>query len=271
MTSTRPTVAATGDVGGDATESKARILHSAQVLFAQHGYDGTSLKAIAQHVGMSTPALYWHFRSKDDIYLAAIEKMLVDFLEAVRGAVHSSEPLARLRETLSAHIRFQLERRDEAGLYAQTVGLRRLTADLPQPHRESIVALQRSYVDELRDTLRSGRAAGTFSFTDVRATVFALMTLCEYVHTWYNPAGPLPVDEVVRQYVDMATRMVGACPESLAARPGHPEQNEGERDGTADRPGRRSGGHAGLQPAARTAPVEDPDDRGRGRPEDPDR
>ncbi|WP_181801487.1 TetR/AcrR family transcriptional regulator [Streptomyces shenzhenensis] len=226
MTTIRP--AAADDVGGDATESKARILRSAQVLFARNGYDGTSLKAIARDVGVSTPALYWHFRSKDEIYLAAIEKMLVDFLEAVRGAVHSSEPLPRFRETVSAHIRFQLERRDEAGLYAQTVGMRRLTADLPKQHRETIVALQRSYVDELRDILRSGRDDGTFSVTDVRTTVFAVVTLCEYVHTWYNPAGPFSVNDVVRQYADMATRMVGACPDPSAARLQSPAQNEGE-------------------------------------------
>ncbi|MFD5228781.1 TetR/AcrR family transcriptional regulator [Streptomyces qaidamensis] len=228
MTTIRPT-ATDDDVGGDATESKARILRSAQVLFARNGYDGTSLKAIAQHVGVSTPALYWHFRSKDEIYFAALEKMLVDFVEAVRGAVHSSEPLARFREAVSAHIRFQLERREEAGLYAQTVGMRRLTAALPKQHRETLVALQRSYVDELRDILRSGRDDGTFSFRDVRATVFAVVTLCEYVHTWYNPAGPLSVDDVVRQYADMATRMVGACPEPTVARPRPPALNEGER------------------------------------------
>ncbi|MEV0735111.1 TetR/AcrR family transcriptional regulator [Streptomyces sp. NPDC050549] len=210
------------DVDVEVNQSKERILRSAQTLFAQGGYDGTSLKAIAQHVGLSTPALYWHFKSKDEIYLAAIEKMLEDFLTAVREAVHSSEPLEKFRETVAAHIRFQLERRDEAGLYAHTVGLRRLTADLPKRHRETLVALQRSYVDELRDILQAGRDAGTFSFLDVRTTVFAVLTLCEYVHTWYNPAGPLSVDDVVRQYVDMATRMVGARCEP-------PTQNEGER------------------------------------------
>jgi AcrR family transcriptional regulator len=168
----------------DNTESRERILRSAQALFAQRGYDGTSLKAIAENVGVSTPALYWHFRSKDDIYLAAVEKMLEDFLEAVRAAVCSSDPLQRFRETLSAHIRFQLERREEAGLYAQSVGLRRLAFGSPARHWATVVALQRSYVDELRDVLRSGRDAGAFHFADVRTTVFAVMTLCEYVHTW---------------------------------------------------------------------------------------
>jgi TetR/AcrR family transcriptional regulator, cholesterol catabolism regulator len=190
-------------------DSKARIVQTAQALFAQNGYDGTSLKMIAQRVGGSTPALYWHFKSKDELYLAAIEKMLVDFLDAVRGAVRSSEPLARFGEYVAAHVRFQLERRDEAGIYAQTVGMRTLTHSLPPEHRDTIVALQRSYVDDLRQVLLTGREQGDFSFDDVRVTAFAVITLCEYVHAWYNPDGPLSVEDVVNHYVKLAVRMVG--------------------------------------------------------------
>ncbi len=215
MTGARPQV--TDDVDGVPAESKARIVRTALALFAQNGYDGTSLKAIATQVGVSTPALYWHFKSKDEIYLTAIEKMLTDFLDAVRGAVHSPEPLPRFREFVSAHVRYQLERRDEAGIYAQMVGMRHLAASLPDEHRAAIISLQRSYLSELREILLAGRDDGTFSFTDVRATAFAVTTLCEYVHTWFNPDGPLSIDQVVQLYADLAVRMVGAEPGPPAA------------------------------------------------------
>ena len=207
------------DTNVNLPESKVRIVATAQALFAQNGYDGTSLKMIAQRLGVSTPALYWHFKSKDELYLAAIEKMLVDFLDAVRGAVHSTEPLARFGEYVAAHVRFQLERRDEAGIYAQTVGMRTLTHSLPPEHRDTIVALQRSYVDDLRQILLAGREKGDFTFGDPRVTTFAVITLCEYVHAWFNPAGPLSVDEVVALYVNLAIRMVGgplSAPKSRA-------------------------------------------------------
>jgi AcrR family transcriptional regulator len=207
------------DTDVNVTAGKARIVATAQVLFAQNGYDGTSLKMIAQRVGVSTPALYWHFKSKDELYLAAIEKMLVDFLDAVRGAVRSSEPLARFGEYVAAHVRFQLERRDEAGIYAQTVGMRTLTHSLPAEHRDTIVALQRSYVDDLRQILLAGRENGEFAFDDVCVTAFAVITLCEYVHAWFNPEGPLSVDEIVDLYTNLATRMVGgplSAPKSRA-------------------------------------------------------
>jgi AcrR family transcriptional regulator len=223
MTGARPAAAdSVGGAGAVPAESKARILRSALVLFARNGYDGTSLKAIATQVGVSTPALYWHFKSKDEIYLTAIEKSLADFVQTVRGAVHSSDPMPRFREFVSAHIRFQLERREEAGLYAQTIGMRHLAASLPGEHRAAIVSLQRSYLNELREILLAGRDDAKFAFADVRTTAFAVTTLCEYVHTWFNPDGPLSIDEVVQLYADLALRMVGAepAPPEAGAEPG---------------------------------------------------
>lgn len=210
MTGARPEIA--DDVQDSLTESRDRILRSALDLFARNGYDGTSLKAIATRVGVSTPALYWYFKSKDEIYLAAIERLLADFLGSVRTSVRSPEPLARFREFVASHVRYQLERREEAGVYAQALGMRHLTAGLPDEHRATIVSLQRSYLDELREILLAGRADGDFAFADVRITAFAVTTLCEYVHTWFNPDGRLSIDEVVDLYTDLAVRMVGGAP-----------------------------------------------------------
>ena len=45
-----------------------RIMDSAQLLFAVHGYGGTSLRDIASASNISEPALYRHFQDKDDLY-----------------------------------------------------------------------------------------------------------------------------------------------------------------------------------------------------------
>lgn len=212
MTGTRPEDAG---VSTGPSLGKARIMRSALLLFARNGYAGTSLKTIADDVGVSTAALYWHFKSKDDIYAAAIEKLLDDFLEALRTAVHSEEPVARFREFVGAHVRFQLERREEAGVYARLVGPRQLAASLPAARRAGIAERQRSYVDELRRILRNGLEQQVFSYADLRVTAFAVTTLCEYVHTWFNPGSQLAIDEVVSLYADLALRMVAAEPEAM--------------------------------------------------------
>src|SRR5689334_6060193 len=49
-----------------------RILRVALELFTEHGYDGTSLREIAEELDVTKAALYYHFKSKDAILLSRV-------------------------------------------------------------------------------------------------------------------------------------------------------------------------------------------------------
>jgi AcrR family transcriptional regulator len=55
------------------TDTRARIQQIAVELFTEHGYEGTSLREIAEHLGVTKAALYYHFKSKEDIILSLVE------------------------------------------------------------------------------------------------------------------------------------------------------------------------------------------------------
>jgi AcrR family transcriptional regulator len=58
---------------GDAPEAastRERILNVALDLFTEQGFDGASLREIAERLGVTKAAIYYHFASKDDILLA---------------------------------------------------------------------------------------------------------------------------------------------------------------------------------------------------------
>ncbi len=54
----------------DRRDTRRRILDLALDLFTEHGYDGTSLRQIADGLGITKAALYYYFESKEDIFLA---------------------------------------------------------------------------------------------------------------------------------------------------------------------------------------------------------
>ena len=54
----------------DAASTRERILDVALDLFTEKGFDGTSLREIAERLGVTKAALYYHFASKDDILMA---------------------------------------------------------------------------------------------------------------------------------------------------------------------------------------------------------
>lgn len=55
-----------------------KIKTAALRLFAHNGYDAVPLSEIAKEVGIKTPSLYAHFRSKDDLFLAVFEDCLAE-------------------------------------------------------------------------------------------------------------------------------------------------------------------------------------------------
>jgi TetR/AcrR family transcriptional regulator len=76
-------------ISTDQTPSTAdRILDAAEDLFAEKGYSATSLGEVADRVGIRSPSLYNHFKNKEALYEAVLERLLADF----------SAPLVQLTE-----------------------------------------------------------------------------------------------------------------------------------------------------------------------------
>ncbi|ATE57119.1 MULTISPECIES: SACE_7040 family transcriptional regulator [Actinosynnema] len=121
---------------------REQILSAAAELFARHGFHGVGIDDIGAAVGISGPALYRHFRSKDAMLgemLTAISERLLDGGRARVDA--AADPEAALRALVGWHVDFAL---DDPALI--TVQMRNL-ANLTDPDRRRVRALQRGYVE----------------------------------------------------------------------------------------------------------------------------
>ena len=56
-------------------ERKAKIIDAALTLFAEKGFRGTKTKEIAEAAGTSEPLIFWHFKSKEEIYREALRTL----------------------------------------------------------------------------------------------------------------------------------------------------------------------------------------------------
>ncbi len=68
----------------DAAERRNEILDAANELFGKKGFDGTSTNDILEKVGIARGTLYYHFKSKEDIMDALIERYNMEILEGAR-------------------------------------------------------------------------------------------------------------------------------------------------------------------------------------------
>ena len=65
----------------DTMSTKEKIMDAALTLFAENGYDGTSVEQIANIVGIKAPSLYKHYKGKEDILNALIDSVEVRYEE----------------------------------------------------------------------------------------------------------------------------------------------------------------------------------------------
>ena len=89
---------------------RAEILKAAERIFLRDGYQGATIRKIAEDVGVSSTALYMHFRDKDEMLLeiaeCAINTLLASNTEIVARPL---DPVSKVRLMLEAYMRFGFE------------------------------------------------------------------------------------------------------------------------------------------------------------------
>lgn len=92
---------------GEGHERRAEILLAAERVFVEHGYEGATIRKIAEEVGLSSTALYMHFADKAEI-LHEICRGAFEALTAANAAILDAPgtPEARLRRMLQAYVDF---------------------------------------------------------------------------------------------------------------------------------------------------------------------
>ncbi len=179
---------------------REQILATAAELFAARGFHGVSVAELGAACGISGPALYKHFASKDamlaEILVSISERLLGVGLERVAASDGPEEALTALVEW---HVDFAVGRR------ALIVVQDRDWGALPEAARDRVRALQLSYVDLWAEQLR-GRDA-TLSDTAARATAHAVFGLINST----PHSARLPDDQMRSLLRAMALRAVGAA------------------------------------------------------------
>jgi AcrR family transcriptional regulator len=188
--------------------TRERILRAALRLFYARGYRGTSLGAFADVVGVSAPALYWHFSSKNELCYACVREELLRFVDGIERGTKGEDPPARLGGFVRAYVLLKLAQNEWLERPGAAMGYQQLRDALKPSRRKEIDALQRHVLDLLRGILTEGRHRGVFAFGDLTTTAFAVITTCEYVFSWVQPGGRRSAEEIADDYRDLVLAMV---------------------------------------------------------------
>jgi len=167
-------------------------------LFSKHGYEGTTVRMIADALNVKSGSLYSHISSKDEILKRIVLSVAKEFLDGARVAREAGgTPEERLRALCRNHLDVLAARQGAVTVYYDE--WRKLDKD----SKAEITSQRKEYEQHFTSVVEDGIAAGTFADVDVRAVVLVLLSSCNWTYQWYTRRGPLQPAEIADGFVDV--------------------------------------------------------------------
>lgn len=134
---------------------RAEILEAAERIFVAEGYEGATIRKIADEVGVSSTALYMHFQDKGRILLEISDGALKLLLERNREISGKPlDPVVRVREMLEAYMRWGLA---HPNAYQLVYSAPRPSSTWPDDMRDLSTHAYDIFVDVVREIAAAGR------------------------------------------------------------------------------------------------------------------
>lgn len=182
----------------------SELLDQATRLFAEKGYEATTLLDIANALNVSRPALYHYVNSKEDLLAMLVEQVSGGFADllaqlASREDISASQKLA---DAVTLMVRQRAEHPDQFRI------LDRSETVLPEPLGTEHLAAKRKVLREFIRVIDAGIESREFRHVDSRTTALSLIGMCNWVAWWFRPGHD--VDAVIETIKDLAEAMLAA-------------------------------------------------------------
>jgi len=181
----------------DREVKREAVLRAAADLFNEKGFHSTSIDDVARRLHVTKPTIYHYVENKDDILYQCI-RLGVDATRKVVGEVASQKAPAmeRLKSAMREHAR--LAARD-FGMCVIRVG----ESSLPAERRNRIRRLRREVDHLYRALVQEGIDEGSLAPCDPKLASFTIAAAIAWISRWYHADGPLSVDDIADQCVDI--------------------------------------------------------------------
>jgi TetR/AcrR family transcriptional regulator, cholesterol catabolism regulator len=175
-----------------------RILETSTTLFAENGVDKTSMRMIAESLGVTKAALYYHVDNKDDLHHKIHERLIESVLEQLREIATSDRDSAdKVRAIVHLTLSSISDHRD-----AHTVLLREV-GRLGQPSWRGVAEKRTEFRQTVSEILRAGVGEGSFEIRDVDGATLALLGMCNWAYTWVDRTGKRSIDDLAELFADI--------------------------------------------------------------------
>jgi len=188
---------------GGRPDRRAAIRDEAARIFAERGYNGSSLQEVADAMGFTKAAVYYYYPSKEALLFDILTYADEQVMEVLRAKTGWSDPFDQVERIVVAHVSWYLHHPDIARVAFRD------WSELSGEWLAIQVERRRRYSHVLRDAIERCAAAGLLP----PAAPIALMTnfingAVATTNAWFDASGPESADAVARSCGRMAVAVV---------------------------------------------------------------
>jgi TetR/AcrR family transcriptional regulator, cholesterol catabolism regulator len=178
---------------------KEQVIRSAAELFREKGYAASSMRDLAQKLGIEAASLYSHIKSKEEILQHLCFDMAAEFRKSLMDVEKKSvSATEKLKLGIIGHI--QVMAKD---LTASAVFMNE-HRHLSLPHLREFLLLRINYINRFKTIIEEGTRNGEFKETiDKKLAVMTLFSSLNWMPMWYDPASKIDPQNLGQQLADM--------------------------------------------------------------------
>lgn len=183
-----------------ALETERAFISAATELFAERGYNGTSIADLAKKLGLTTASLYYHVSGKQELLLRVLTASFGQFLDRLEEiTAQEDDPRLKLRLAVENHLSFVLHNPEAVAVFLRE---RRF---LESPYKEQYQEQVDRYDALFTNIIHEGMAVAALPPGDPHLIRLAILGMINWVVEWYRPGGRLDADEILKTFTDLVT------------------------------------------------------------------
>ena len=185
-----------------AVERRSQLVEIGRTVFAEKGYDATSVEEIAERAGISKPVVYEHFGGKEGLYAVIVDREMEFVIEQISAAISSGSPRDRLEGAALAFMRYVEDRPD---------GFRFLSRD--SPTKSGLANLLAEVAQRVGDVMTSELRRTGYDPDLAPLYAQALIGMVTFVGQWWMDERAVDAEEAAAQTAAIAWMGLRHLPE----------------------------------------------------------